>query len=151
MQNTLDIQRESTTILRTIGKRLELGGNNLYNNKGDLIMTKYIISRASLRCDEDTPPCKGAVKELLDTYVYSTCTKEELVKKHIIKEEDLKDWENVKNGESRRKTKKWYYTIEIENLEEFINSLGEQVIVTPCGYNFRIPYGQLEIYDDWIE
>ena len=44
-----------------------------------------------------------------------------------------------------------YYTIDIDNLENFCNNIGEKIIIFPKDYDIELPYSVIEIYDTWRE
>lgn len=118
-------------------------------------MTKYIIRRTSGWYDEK--PCDGAVLEELDCFDVRTCSRESLLERNIISKDDLENYENFINTKYNNETwckkplKAKYYTIDIDNLEDFCNNIGEKIIIFPKNYAIEMPLQEIEIYDDWRE
>ena len=118
-------------------------------------MTKYIIRRTSSWYDEK--PCDEAVLEELDCFDVRTCSRESLLERNLISKDDLENYENFINTKYNNETwcrkplKAKYYTIDIDNLENFCNNIGEKIIIFPKDYDIELPYSVIEIYDDWRE
>lgn len=114
-------------------------------------MTKYIIRRTSSWYDEK--PCEGAVQEELDCWVVRTRSKAIMQADHPYDNYD--DYEDfiANNGETwcRKFVKANYYTIDIDNLENFCNNIGEKIIIFPKNYDIEKPLPEIEIYDTWRE
>lgn len=114
-------------------------------------MTKYIIRRTSSWYDEK--PCEGAVQEEL--YCLDVRTRSKAIMQADHPYDDYDDYKDfiVSNGEIWcKKTKKEnYYTIDIDNLENFCNNIGERIIIFPKDYDIELPYPVIEIYDTWRE
>lgn len=114
-------------------------------------MTKYIIRRTSSWYDEK--PCDGAVLEELDCWDVRTASKAIMQTNHSYN--DYNDYEDfiASNGETwcRKPIKENYYTIDIDNLENFCNNIGEKIIIFPKDYDIELPYPVIEIYDTWRE
>jgi hypothetical protein len=114
-------------------------------------MTKYIIRRTSSWYDEK--PCEGAVQEELDCWDVRTASKAIMQADHPY--DDYDDYEDfiASNGETwcRKSKKENYYTIDIDNLENFCNNIGEKIIIFPKDYDIELPYPVIEIYDTWRE
>lgn len=114
-------------------------------------MTKYIIRRTSGWYDEK--PCDGAIQEELDCWDVRTRSKAIMQADHPY--DDYDDYEDfiASNGETwcRKPLKAKYYTIDIDNLENFCNNIGEKIIIFPKNYSIEMPLQEIEIYDDWRE
>lgn len=114
-------------------------------------MTKYIIRRTSSWDDEK--PCDGAVQEELDCWDVRTRSKAIMQADHPY--DDYDDYEDfiASNGETwcRKSEKEKYFTINIDNLENFCNNIGEKIIIFPKDYDIELPYPVIEIYDTWRE
>ena len=114
-------------------------------------MTKYIIRRTSTWDDEK--PCEEAILEELDCWDIRTASKAIMQADHPY--DDYDDYENfiASNGETwcRKSEKEKFYTINIDNLEDFCNNIGERIIIFPKSYDPEYPYPTIEIYDYWRE
>ena len=114
-------------------------------------MTKYIIRRTSSWHDEK--PCEEAILEELDCWDVRTASKAIMQANHPY--DDFDDYENfiTNNGETwcRKSEKENYFTIDIDNLENFCNNIGEKIIIFPKDYDNELPYPVIEIYDSWRE
>lgn len=114
-------------------------------------MTKYIIRRTSSWYDEK--PCDGAVLEELDCWDVRAASKAIMQADHPY--DDYDDYEDfiASNGETwcRKSIKENYYTIDIDNLENFCNNISERIIIFPKDYDIELPYPVIEIYDTWRE
>lgn len=114
-------------------------------------MTKYIIRRTSSWYDEK--PCDGAVLEELDCWDVRTASKAIMQADHPY--DDYDDYEDfiTNNGETwcRKSKKENYFIIDIDNLENFCNNIGEKIIIFPKDYDIELPYPVIEIYDSWRE
>ena len=114
-------------------------------------MAKYIIRRTSSW--DDKKPCEEAVQEELDCWDVRTASKAIMQANHSYDYYD--DYEDfiASNGETwcRKPKKENYYTIEIDNLENFCNNIGERIIIFPKDYDIELPYPVIEIYDTWRE
>ena len=98
-------------------------------------MTKYIIRRTSSW--EEDKHCVGVDLEELDCFDIRTCSRESLLERNIISKDDFEKYENFTNTKHndeiwcRKPIKENYFTIDIDNLENFCNNIGEKIIIFP--------------------
>lgn len=95
----------------------------------------------------------GAVLEELDCWDVRTRSKAIMQSDHPY--DDYDDYEDfiTSNGETwcRKSKKEKYFTIDIDNLENFCNNIDEKIIIFPKDYDIELPYPVIEIYDTWRE